>query len=571
MPSARMPSARMPSAPELADRLDDTTRANDHGAAIRKGDLSRPERWPLCRTDEIDAYRSELEQIGNDADDLLRRAGQLEASDRTLAEAVAYGARARTARLETSVELTSITPSAGHVALALTFLPRHGLVSADDGERYLARVAAFPRFVEEWSARLRDAATAGVTPATALVTGQIEMIDRALGSGLTSILGVQPAPNELSEADAARWRAELHRLLEHDVEPSFARLRDVLTDHTLPHARSDDRPGLCHLAGGDEIYRRLLWSHTSVDTTPSRVHEIGLAQIDRLGDEYREVAGPLLGTDDRDEIFRRLRDDASMRYADADAIVADATAALDTARAAAPKWFHRLPAATCTPHPIQQGALAFYSPPSPNGAKQGEFFFHTGDPSAWATYQLEAVTYHESIPGHHLQLALAIELDDVHPLLEQYLVPAYCEGWGLYTERLADEMGLYSTDLSRVGMLSADSMRAGRLVVDTGIHALGWTRQQAIDFLAANSPLSLPQIAGEIDRYIGAPAQACSYMIGRLAIDDARARAEHRLGDGFDIRDFHDVVLSTGSVPLDTLDRVVDEWVDARRSGISAS
>jgi len=173
------------------------------------------------------------------------------------------------------------------------------------------------------------------------------------------------------------------------------------------------------------------------------------------------------------------------------------------------------------------------------------------------------MAYHEGIPGHHLQLAIAQELEDVPEFRKHALVTVYAEGWGLYTERLADEMGLYSGPLERIGMLSADSVRAGRLVVDTGIHAKGWTRQQAIDYFLANSPMSQTSVEDEVDRYIGMPGQALSYMIGRLEINRMREEAEAAMGDRFDIKGFHDTVLSSGLVPMETLDRMVQEWAAA--------
>ena len=213
---------------------------------------------------------------------------------------------------------------------------------------------------------------------------------------------------------------------------------------------------------------------------------------------------------------------------------------------------------------ITAGALAFYSPPSDDGSQPGTFFFNVGDPSAWGTFQLQAIAYHEGVPGHHFQVARALETDGLHPVHTKIFLPAYGEGWGLYTERLADEMGLYTTEWDRVGMLTADVMRACRLVVDTGLHALGWSRQQAIDYLLSHSPLAPQMAEPEVDRYIGMPGQATSYMIGRLEIDDIRAEAEATAGDRFDIAGFHDVVLGHGSVPLPTLRRRVEAWAAER-------
>jgi uncharacterized protein (DUF885 family) len=291
------------------------------------------------------------------------------------------------------------------------------------------------------------------------------------------------------------------------------------------------------------------------------VHQIGIDQVARLEDEYRAMAGPLLGTTDVDEIYRRLREDPALHYEDADELVADATDTLARATSAAPAWFGRLPKAPCTASAIDGGAVAYYSPPARDGSKPGAFYFNTKDPAGWGRFELESTTFHEGVPGHHLQLAIAQESLDLHPLLADYVVVAYCEGWGLYAERLADEMGLYSTELDRIGMLGGDSMRACRLVVDTGLHALGWSRERAITYMVDHSPMSRQQVEAEIDRYIGDPGQALGYMIGRLEIDRIRADAEQRLGSRFDIRAFHDVVLSVGSVPLTTLRRAVDDWV----------
>ena len=193
-------------------------------------------------------------------------------------------------------------------------------------------------------------------------------------------------------------------------------------------------------------------------------------------------------------------------------------------------WFGRLPQADCFVEETPSGPTAFYFPPATDGSRPGTFFVNTSEPASWGRYEIEAIAYHEGIPGHHLQLAISGELTDIPEFRKHATVTAYAEGWGLYTERLADEMGLYSGPLERIGMLSADSMRAGRLVVDTGIHAKGWTRQQAIDFMVENSPLALGTIEPEIDRYIGLPGQALAYMIGRLEI--VRMRHTHHAARG---------------------------------------
>jgi uncharacterized protein (DUF885 family) len=207
---------------------------------------------------------------------------------------------------------------------------------------------------------------------------------------------------------------------------------------------------------------------------------------------------------------------------------------------------------------VTTGAKAYYFPPANDGSRGGTFFINVEDPDAWGIFELESLAFHEGIPGHHLQLAIAAELPESVPEIRKYSESAaYAEGWGLYSERLADEMGLYSSPTDRMGMLSADSLRACRLVVDTGIHALGWGRQQAIDYMVANSPMTVRIVRPEIDRYICSPGQATSYMIGRLEIQRMRHEAEERQGSSFDVRKFHSAVLDSGALPLGVLDEVV--------------
>jgi uncharacterized protein (DUF885 family) len=541
----------------LADEFVAHRLETEHDWALWAGDLTYLERWPDVSDDGLATRRSSLELFAERA----RAMEATTATDSVLADTIAFTAESQALQLRFQAELDWVNHATGMLPSIFTFLPRYPLVSAEHGDRYLAKLEAFPAFVDAWCQRLSAAAQAGTVPIRHLVGEAIGMLGRHLEAPLSSgPLGRQPAPTALDEIDGADWIGGAHDRLDSLVAPALARLRSALTDHTLAAARADDLAGLVHLDGGAEHYERLVWAHTSLSKTALEVHDVGLAQVERLEDEYRTIAGPLLGTTDLAEIYRLLREDPDLHYTDTDTLVADATAALGKATAAVGSWFGVLPTASCTANAIEQGPLAFYSRPAPDGSKPGRFFFNTADPSLWGTFQLEAVTYHEGVPGHHLQLAIAQEDSGMHPLLADYYVAAYNEGWGLYTERLADEMGLYSTELDRVGMLSADSMRACRLVVDTGIHALGWSRQRAIDYTVDHSPMTRGQVIGEIDRYIGNPGQALGYMMGRLEIDRMRRQAEDRLGERFDIRSFHDTVLSTGSVPISTLDRVVSGW-----------
>jgi uncharacterized protein (DUF885 family) len=266
------------------------------------------------------------------------------------------------------------------------------------------------------------------------------------------------------------------------------------------------------------------------------------------------------GLTDLASIYARLRDDPSLHYHDVDTLIADATEMFHRAQAEAPQWFRRVPESDCEIRPTTAGAMAFYSSPDPETGKPAAFYFNVSDPSLWGP-QLASTTFHEGIPGHHFDLARSIEDHDLHLVQRRLYIAAFNEGWGLYSERLSDEMGLFRTEIERLGMLAADSLRACRLVVDTGMHYLGWARDEAIDYMIANSPLPRGEIEAEIDRYIGNPGQAVSYMIGRLQISEARRSAEERLGSAFDIADFHEAVLGHGTIPLETMRRAVDAWV----------
>ena len=439
-------------------------------------------------------------------------------------------------------------------------VPGYSLVTRAHGEGYIAKLNSIPAFIDGWLDGLRDGLTVGQIATGRGVAKAITDYDRLLGTSVSCdpLVGQEP-PSEFTEAEGDAWRNEVIGVVRHVVRPAVAHLRDVLSDEVLPCAPSDDEPGLCYLPDGTVAYEGLLWAATSTSHGSDAVHELGLAQLARLDDEYRDVGGPVLGLDDPALMRDRLRTDPSLQYQATDEIIQDVHSMLDRARLEAPRWFERLPRAECDVVAVEAGGMAYYTAPSPDGSRNGTFYFDATDPSRWTHFALAPTTFHEAIPGHHLQLALAQELD-LHPVLGQLEVTAYGEGWGLYAERLADEMGLYATPLQRVGMLTLDSLRASRLVVDTGIHAKGWTRQRAIDFLHDHTALVRSNVENEIDRYIADPGQAAAYMIGRLEIDRLRADAARRLGDRFSIPSFHGMILHGGMTPLDELARRINAW-----------
>lgn len=433
----------------------------------------------------------------------------------------------------------------------------------------LERHRKIPRFLDQAIDRLRAGLAAGRTPARINIERSLNQLDKYLASPLegdpfTALAGPQDWDGEAS------WRAELADVARDLIRPAFRRYREFFADELLPAGRPDDQPGLYWMAGGPALYEHFVRHHTTVnELTAEEIHRIGLDELDRLADEYAEVGGRLLGTRDLAEIFDRLRSDEALRYTSGDDIMSDARRYLAAATGAMGDWFGRLPVTPCEivaiPAAIAEDMpVAYYFPPADDGSRPGMYFVNTADPGNKNRFETASVAYHEAIPGHHLQLAIATELDDV-PAFQRlsHGNTAYVEGWGLYAERLAEEMGLYTDDLERIGMLAADSWRSCRLVVDTGLHALGWTRQQAIDFMAANAPVTVGEIEVEVDRYIGMPGQALAYKIGQREIFRLREHARSSLGARFDVRAFHDVVLGSSSVSLPVLRQLVDGWIAA--------
>lgn len=455
----------------------------------------------------------------------------------------------------------AVNPAVGFQAMLPVIVPQLPITEPEHAEQLVDKYRDLGRMLGEMAERLGEGVAGGRAPIDLHADETADQVDAMLAvEPASSPLMAARVPDVFDEAATAAWRERLAGALADSVYPGLETYRDTIRDRVRPAARTTDRPGLSWLDGGEEAYARAIRRHTSLEMTAQEIHDIGLAQIESLADEYRELGAEVLGTSDLEAIFSALRDDPSLHFSDGPSVVAASEIAMAKAKEAMGDWFGRLPVADCVVAETPSGPLAFYFRPAEDGSRPGTFFVNTSDATEWGTYEIEAMAYHEGIPGHHLQLAIAQELKDVPSFRKHAFITAYAEGWGLYTERLADEMGLYSGPLERIGMLSADSMRAGRLVVDTGLHAMGWSRQQAIDFLVENSPMSVGKVAGEVDRYIGMPGQALSYMLGRLEIQRIRRDAEQAMGDRFDIKGFHDVVLGSGLVPLETLDRMVREW-----------
>lgn len=430
------------------------------------------------------------------------------------------------------------------------------LPTAAVAESLVEKYRGLARSYRELAERQREGLSTGRVSAAFAVRRTVEQIDELLDTPIDDdgLLRLSTPPQGLDVDD---WGARLREVVGREVRPAMALYRDVLREDVLPRARPDAEVGLCCIPGGETAYAATLRYYTTTTKSAKEIHELGLEVVAHLADEYRSLGPDVVGSDDLRTIFEALRTDPALHFTRGEELVTASEVAMRRARQAMPDWFEVLPEAACDVQSTTTGPKAFYFPPAADGSRGGTFFVNVDDPGSWGTFELEAMAFHEGIPGHHLQLAIAAELTDVPEFRKHIHNSAYAEGWGLYTERLADEMGLYSGPVDRMGMLAADSMRACRLVVDTGIHALGWSRQQAVDYMVANSPLRAAMCQPEIDRYIVTPGQATSYMVGRVEIQRIRAEAEQRQGSAFDVRRFHSAVLDSGSLPLGVLDDVV--------------
>ena len=377
---------------------------------------------------------------------------------------------------------------------------------------------------------------------------------------------VPSADDPLDPAERGRYVVAVERVVQDRIHPAFERYREVLRDEVLPRARDDDHPGLASLPGGAEHYRLCIRRETSLDLAPEEVHAFGLAEVERIRGEISALGEKVFGTSDVAAIQEKLRGSPEMHFQEAAEVVAKAESTLARASHAMSATFGILPKARCEiavipAHEAPLSTIAYYRQPAADGSRPGRYYVNTYAPTTRTRYEAEVLAFHESIPGHHLQIAIAQELQDL-PLVRRHAGNnAYVEGWALYTERLCDEMGLYTSDVDRLGMLSFDAWRACRLVVDTGMHAMGWSRRRAIDYMLANTLLAANNVENEVDRYIGDPGQALGYKIGQREMFELRAKAIAALGDRFDIREFHDRVLGQGAVSLAVLRETIGAWI----------
>lgn len=528
--------------PRGQDRLaDDSFRAIESRATMRAGFLKRLNR---ISPDSL----SDLAKVDHE---LLRRRLENQASHQRF-----------------QMHLMPISNRSGfHIQfpeLARLMNPR----SKKDFQNYVARLNAFSRFADQQIELLRGGIAAGRTQPAIIMRDSVQqaeahIVDDPAKSLLLSNIS-EEARAKFSDEEWAAIQSDIGKAINSSVVPSYKRFARFLKDEYLPSCRGP--VGATALPHGREFYIDRVRYFTTIDITPEELHQTGLRENARIRTEMNAIRQAVGFQGDLPAFIQHLRTDPKFYARTGDELMKKVALILKLADGRLPELFGRLPR---TPYGLReipafiapQTTAAYYWPPSTDGKRGGTYYLNTYNLSSRPLYQLEALSLHEAVPGHHLQLALQAELENLHPISRESRMTAFIEGWALYSERLGKEIGFYKDPYQDFGRLSMEAWRASRLVVDTGIHWLGWTRQQAIDYMADNTALSSHNIVAEVDRYIGWPGQALAYKTGELAISRIRRETEKQLGDKFDVRAFHDRVLEVGAIPLPLLEQRVESWV----------
>ena len=559
---------------ETADRAWEVVIAAAPLYATQLGDHRFDDRLPPVTPQERAEVLARLRSVAADAGAIAAEAGAPDVDPGTATTAAALDAwlAMEIAFRESEVAVWAIDPLEGPQSALLNVPSYHPVETVQQGEAMIDRWSAMGPWIDAVRANVGEALADGLVSPASPVRRVVDQLDDLLGRPDEDWPLLDPIRVERptwSAAERQRFADGLSNAVATGIRPAFVRYRELLVDVVLPHARSNDSPGLGAVPGGQAAYASLARAHTTTNLTPAEIHDIGLAEIARIDAELTELAGRTIGAVDLADAHRRLREDPALHFETAGLVFDTAVRSLDRARDAIPDWFGTLPVAPCevvemARHEAEHSTIAYYREPAADGSRPGRYYINTAHPETRPRYEAEALAFHESIPGHHLQIAIGQERADLPTFRRYGGFTAYIEGWGLYTERLSDEMGLYTAELDRIGVLSFDGWRAARLVVDTGMHALGWSRDRAIDFMIEHTAIAPNNVGNEIDRYITWPGQALAYKIGQLELLRQRAAASERLGPAFDIRGFHDAVLTESSLPLSVLGGVVGRWVDVQ-------
>ena len=445
--------------------------------------------------------------------------------------------------------------------------------NVEDYENNLKRHREFVAGIDRVIGRFRQGLASGVVETKLTIQNVIGQLDTQLNTPpeQSPFAGpLQTFPEAVPEAERARLREAHIAIIRDGIYPAYRRLRDFLQNDYLPHAR--EGVGLVHMRGGDVLYRRLVQQNTTLPLTAEEVHQIGLREVARNRTEMEAIKTRVGFNGTLAQFLEHLRTDPQFAAPNRDWMREGYYAIGRRVDQRIGELFSTLPRTRLEIREVEEfrernASTGSYQNGNPDGSRPGVFYYNAFDLPSRRTHGMEALYLHEGAPGHHFQISLANENEALPSFMRFGGNTAYVEGWGLYAETLWDELGMETDPYQRFGGLNADQYRAIRLVVDTGIHAKGWTREQAIRYMLDNSGVSETQATTEVERYIANPGQALAYKIGQLKILELRARAERELGPRFDLREFHAQVLMTGALPLAVLERKIDDWIASRRTG----
>jgi uncharacterized protein (DUF885 family) len=587
-PPAPVPaaSAAQPADNEAGARLRRLFHESDE-ANLRRNPVTALFRGDFRYADRLGDYVSDEyyagERAAAEADLAALRAidrDALNATDRLAYDVFKYQREVDLADVQPDMlALTAVRPL-NHFAGFHTFYPvlASGRSAApfrnvQDYENNVRRHRQFAQLIDRGIGRFRQGLASGVVETKLTIRNVIEQLDTQLRDAPEASPYFGPAqnfPDGVPEAERARLRAELLAVIRDDIFPAYRRLRDFLRDDYLSHAR--DEVGLGSMRGGDRLYARLIEKNTTLPLSADEVHNLGLREVARIRGEMDAIRRQTNFTGTLAQFFEFIRTDRRFEPASREALREGYYAIGRRVDARIREYFSTIPRSRLEIREVEafrerNEAGGSYQDGTPDGTRPGTFYYNAYDLPSRRTSGMETLYLHEGSPGHHFQIMLAAENEALPAFMRFGGNTAFVEGWALYAETLWDELGMETDPYQRFGGLNDEMLRAMRLVVDTGIHAKGWGRDQAIQYMLENSGMSRTEVVAEVERYIAIPGQALAYKLGQLKILELRARAEAALGPRFDIRDFHAQVLMTGSLPLTVLERKIDDWIASRRAG----
>lgn len=441
------------------------------------------------------------------------------------------------------------------------------LDTEEDYDNYLSRLRAFPEYNAGYIERMKKGIELGIMRPRIVFDDYVASIEGLITEAPEEHRLFEPFeefPDIFSDDEKEQLTGQAKEVVGEIVIPEFQRLRNFLVNEYIPN--TTETIGITEIPGGEEYYNYLIQDHTTIDITADEVHEIGLEEVARIRSEMMQIVKSEGYGDDFDGFVQFLRTDDQFYAETAEELLKETAYVLKTIDGKLPELFKTLPRLPYGIEPIPdylapRTTTAYYSRGNADGTEAGTYAVNTYDLDSRPLYEIPALSLHEAVPGHHLQIALQQELNDLPKFRTTIGFSAYTEGWALYAERLGEEIDMYETPYNKFGQLSYEMWRALRLVVDTGMHAKGWSRDEAIQYMANNSALSFHNIRSEVNRYIFWPGQALAYKMGEIKIRELRDMAEEELGDNFDLREFHDVVLLSGSIPLSVLEGNVLQWI----------